>query len=65
MFEARHLNQNTFKNVIATIKEIVDEVSLDISKEGIKLHATDASNVMIVMLYLKACEFEHFSCDKP
>ena len=65
MFEARISNGMILKKIIEAIKDLVADVNFDISSEGISLQAMDASHVALVVLHLKASEFDEFRCDRP
>lgn len=65
MFEARLSNGAILKKLIEAIKDLVADVNFDISNEGINLQAMDSSHVALVVLQLRASEFDEFRCDRP
>lgn len=65
MFEAVFGNGLILKKIIESIKELVCEVNLEITSEAISLQAMDASHVALVMLLLRASEFQEYRCDRP
>ncbi|OMJ82399.1 hypothetical protein SteCoe_16944 [Stentor coeruleus] len=65
MFEARLAQGMILKKIIDALRELVTDVNLDITKEGISLQAMDASHVALVTFMLRAEFFADFHCDKP
>ena len=65
MFEARLSNGAILKKLIEAIKDLVADVNFDISNDGINLQAMDSSHVALVVLQLRASEFDEFRCDRP
>jgi proliferating cell nuclear antigen len=64
MFEARLLEGNVLKKVMASIKDLVSDANFDCSSTGISLQAMDSSQVSLVALFLRAEGFEHFRADR-
>jgi proliferating cell nuclear antigen len=65
MFEALLGNGLILKKIIESIKELVTEVNFEVTSEAISLQAMDASHVALVVLILRASEFEEYRCDRP
>lgn len=64
MFEAKLTDGYIFKKIIESIKEVVEEANLYISKEGVIMRAMDSSHVALVCLNLSKEGFESYRCDK-
>ena len=65
MFEALLGNGLILKKIIESIKELVTEVNFEVSSEAISMQAMDASHFALVVLVLRASEFEEYRCDRP
>ena len=65
MFEARLVQSIILKKIIEALRELVADVNLDVTKEGISLQAMDASHVALVTFFLRAENFQDFHCDRP
>ncbi|CAG9316636.1 unnamed protein product [Blepharisma stoltei] len=65
MFEALLGNGLILKKIIEAIKELVSEVNLEVTSEGLSIQAMDASHVALVVLSLRAEQFEEYRCDRP
>lgn len=65
MFEALLGNGILLKKIIESIKELVTEVNLEVTGEGISIQAMDASHVALVALNLRAEHFDEYRCDRP
>tara|TARA_A100001015_G_C14773389_1_gene626179 strand:+ start:96 stop:869 length:774 start_codon:yes stop_codon:yes gene_type:complete len=65
MLEARFVNDATsFKRLIDSIKDIVKEVNLVWTPEGIRMQSMDSSHVCLVFFFLpKHDAFSHYTCD--
>lgn len=64
MFEARFRQATVLKKIIEALKELVTDVNLEISQEGIALQAMDASHVALVTFFLRATDFEEYHCHR-
>jgi proliferating cell nuclear antigen len=64
MFYARLKEGNLLKKIIDSIKDLVNDINLDITGSGISLQAMDSSHVALVTLQLNYDGFEDFRCDK-
>ena len=51
-----------FKKIIEAIRELVTDVNLSASAEGMSLQAMDASHVALVCFFLRANQFAEFQC---
>ncbi len=65
MFTAIILDTKAWKNSIDAIAALIDEGTLQISKEGLKLRAMDPSQIALVDFELKASAFEKYTVEKP
>lgn len=65
MFKAVISDVNLLKNTLTSIAEIVDEVVLKISEEGISIRAADRAMVAAVDLKLSASAFDSFEVSEP
>lgn len=64
MLEARIGQGALLKKVFDAIKEMVPEVNLECSSNGIQLQAMDNSHVALVSLDLRDQAFESYRCDR-
>lgn len=64
MFYAKLNESSNFKKLIESIKDIVSEINLEISSNGINLQAMDSSHVALVTVNLLSEGFQEFKCDK-
>jgi len=65
MFEAKLKDGTILKKIVEAIKELVTEVNIDVSGDGLHIQAMDSSHVALVNLKLNKGGFEHYRCDKP
>ena len=63
--ELKLKDTKTWKMCVGAISSIVDEAVFDISPDGVRLRAMDASHVALADLELTAKEFDVFSAEKP
>ena len=64
MVEARFGQALTFKKLIEALKDLVTEVNLEASPEGLFVQAMDASHVALISLFLHREGFEHYECER-
>lgn len=64
MFAAKLSEGVLFKKLIESIKELVTDINLEITGNGISLQAMDSSHVALVTLSLSSEGFEEYRCDK-
>jgi proliferating cell nuclear antigen len=62
MLEVRLKQALILKKIIDALKELVTEVNLDCSEDGISLQAMDSSHVALVTFLLRAQDFLEFRC---
>ena len=62
MFQASISKALTFKKIIEAIRELVTDVNIEISPNGMSLQAMDASHVALVTFHLRAAQFDEFEC---
>ena len=63
MFEARLTEGHILKRIVEAIKDLVNEINLDVTPSGISLQAMDTSHVALVSLSLSSEGFEQYRCD--
>jgi len=63
--ELKLKDTKTWRMCVGAISSIVDEAVFDISPDGVRLRAMDASHVALADLELTAKEFDVFSAEKP
>jgi len=63
--ELKLKDTKTWRMCVGAISSIVDEAVFDISPDGVRLRAMDASHVALADLELTAKEFDMFSAEKP
>lgn len=64
MFECRLIEGNILKQLIESMKGLVQEANFDCSSTGISLQAMDTSHVSLIALQLREDGFEEFRCDR-
>ncbi|KAI8866640.1 proliferating cell nuclear antigen [Ramicandelaber brevisporus] len=64
MIEARMQQASVLKKVIDAVKEIVKDVNLEFTEEGISMQAMDNSHVVLCALQLNADGFDPYRCDR-
>ena len=63
MFSAVTSNPKSFKDSIDTISQLIDEGLFRVSRDGIKLVATDRAMVAVVDFNLSSAAFDEYNCD--
>ncbi|MBU3905238.1 MAG: proliferating cell nuclear antigen (pcna) [Nanoarchaeota archaeon] len=63
MFNAVTSNPKSFRDSIDTISQLIDEGLFKVSREGIKLVATDRAMVAVVDFKLSSAAFDEYNCD--
>ena len=64
MFEAKLQDGTVLKRIVDAIKDLVQDVNLDISASGISLQAMDSSHVALVQMQLDRAGFASYSIQK-
>lgn len=64
MFEAKLQDGTVLKRIVDAIKDLVQDVNLDISASGISLQAMDSSHVALVQMQLDRAGFSSYSIQK-
>lgn len=64
MFEAKLVDGTILKRIVDSIKDLVSDVNLDITEEGISLQAMDSSHVALVQLGLNRAGFAEYRSDR-
>lgn len=65
MFKMVLSHSNILKTSFNAISSIVDEVQIQVDKEGLKLDALDNSHITFIHLELKVASFDEYKCDSP
>ena len=65
MFEATLKEAATLKKIIDAIKDLVTDVNIDATPQGLSLQAMDSSHVALVSLTLGASGFHTYRADRP
>lgn len=63
MFEAVLKEAGVLKKIIDALKDLVNEVNIQITPSGMSLQAMDSSHVALVVLTLDASGFESYRSD--
>ena len=58
MFQAKLTEGHILKRIVEAIKDLVNEINLDVTPSGISLQAMDTSHVALVSLSLSSEGFE-------
>lgn len=64
MFEAELKEAQLLKKIVEATKELVNDVSFDVSNTGLSMQAMDSSHVALCFMHLKNEGFDRFRCDK-
>ena len=64
MFSCKFFEGNILKKLIESIKDVVNNVNIDVSDEGLSFQAMDLSHVALVTLSLKADGFQEYKSHK-
>lgn len=64
MFEAKLNDGTVLKRIVDAIKDLVQDVNLDISSTGISLQAMDSSHVALVQMHLARSGFSTYRIKK-
>tara|TARA_B110000208_G_C11716751_1_gene411364 strand:- start:197 stop:1006 length:810 start_codon:yes stop_codon:yes gene_type:complete len=63
-FKIKTIQSNSIKNLIESLKDILTDTNIEISKGGLKIIAMDPSHTVLVHLKLEAKEFQEFVCNE-
>ena len=64
LFHVKTVQSGAFRILIEALKEILTDTNLIFDKTGIKLVATDNSQIVLVHMKLMAENFEYFYCEE-
>jgi proliferating cell nuclear antigen len=64
MFEARISEGKIFKQIIDSIKDLVQDANMDCSNDGISIQSMDSSHVSLVSVHLNSNGLDHYRCDR-
>ena len=64
MFEARITEGKIFKQIIDSIKDLVQDANMDCSNDGISIQSMDSSHVSLVSVHLNSNGLDHYRCDR-
>jgi proliferating cell nuclear antigen len=62
LLEMRTLSGNTFKNLLDTLKSVLNEANIIFTEKGLKLAAVDTNKHALVHLFMDASSFEFYHC---
>lgn len=65
MLEARLTTAVLLKKLIEALRELVTNINLECTDQGIELQAMDTSHVALVTFVLHATSFDEYRCDGP
>lgn len=65
MFEARLNQGKIFKQLIESIKDLVQDANIDCTEDDVSIQAMDSSHVSLVAVTLRSSGFDHYRCDRP
>ena len=65
VFEAKLSDGQVLKRIVDSIKDLVTDVNIDATPQGISLQAMDSSHVALVNLQLSMDGFEKYRADRP
>tara|TARA_E500000178_G_scaffold356448_1_gene434457 strand:- start:5952 stop:6731 length:780 start_codon:yes stop_codon:yes gene_type:complete len=63
--EFKTVQSNAIRILIEALKDILTDVNLQITHDGLKIISMDGSKQAVVNLKLDACKFEKFYCNSP
>ncbi len=58
-------NPVIIKDIIETIANIIDECKLNITPDGITIHALDKSHITFIELTIKKPLYHEYTCETP
>lgn len=64
MFSCKLFEGNTIKKIVESIKDVVNNVNIEVNQEGMSFQAMDLSHVALVTLNLKADGFDEYKAHK-
>lgn len=64
MLEARFIRGSTFKKIIESIKDLVNDANFDCSSNGIELQAMDKTHTCLVCLKINQDGLDFYRCDR-
>ena len=64
VFNIKTVQSGAFRVLIESLKEILTDTNIIFDKSGIKLIATDTSQIVLIHMKLNSENFEYFHCEK-
>tara|TARA_B100001287_G_C22623888_1_gene501508 strand:- start:427 stop:1224 length:798 start_codon:yes stop_codon:yes gene_type:complete len=64
IFNIKTVQSGAFRVLIESLKEILTDTNIIFDPSGIKLIATDTSQIVLIHMKLNSENFEHFHCEK-
>ena len=64
IFNVKTVQSGAFRILVESLKEILTDTNIIFDKTGIKLIATDNSQIVLIHMKLQAENFEYFYCEK-
>ena len=62
LLEVRTMAGNTFKNLLDTLKSVLNDANIVFTEKGLKLASVDTNKHALVHLFMEASSFEFFHC---
>ena len=62
MFVAVFSNTWLFKNLFVSLNKIVDNITLDCTDQGLRIHSMDKAQIALIDVFLPAKLFEIYTC---
>jgi len=64
LLEMRTLAGNTFRNLLDTLKAVLNDANIVFTEKGLKLAAVDTKRHALVHLFMDASSFQHYHCQQ-
>ena len=64
VFMVKTVQSGAFRVLIESLKEILTDTNIYFDSSGIKLIATDTSQIVLIHMKLNSENFEYFHCEK-
>lgn len=64
ILEFKTLNTSIFRTLFETLKEILTDINIHFTSEGLYIKTTDSSKSIIISLDLEAENFEYYHCER-
>lgn len=64
MFSCKLYDGNVLKKIVESIKDVVNNVNIEVNQDGMSFQAMDLSHVALVTLNLRHDGFQEYKCPK-